>query len=77
VARMDGRSMNAPQLSRAIEIGIAVITTDDEGIYSATCICGYALRNIEVGTDAMDAADRFDALVKRVGEKHMHVEEVD
>jgi hypothetical protein len=29
--------MSAPEISRATEIGIAIITADNEGLYTVTC----------------------------------------
>jgi len=59
--------MSAPEISRATEIGIAIITADDEGLYTATCKCGYSSRTIENGLFAVEVADYFDTIVTTHG----------
>jgi len=64
--------MSAPEISRATEIGIAIITADDEGLYSVTCKCGYSSRTIENGLFAVEVADYFDTIVATHGDNHAH-----
>jgi hypothetical protein len=64
--------MSAPEISRATEIGIAIIIADDEGLYTVTCKCEYSTRPLENGMQAVEVADHFDFLVKNFGMFHSH-----
>ena len=67
--------MSAPEISRATEIGIAIITFDVDRLYTVTCTCSYQSERTEIGAEAVEIARDFDALAAEYGDEHAHTKE--